>query len=286
VATQFSIPYYMLAASQDSLTDPPAPFHFRFGPNNRQDSLAVADLLAAQGFKKVAIINVSVPFGTDGAAAVTAALDRKGIKVLTQQTYDISATDLSPQVTNIKLANPEVLLVWSYPADAARVTRTVKQLGLKAPMIVPRVGLQTTMRKLAGDSADGILVPTTADWSRDDVRKFFDAFNARFKPVQPTPNPLQGYDAGSLAIKVLQDAQVQKALAGSSLLEARKAIRDATERLGNGFKGLQGTAAASYQFSSKQHHGPPDTGWNVFTEVAENGTKLVLPDLSKFKPAR
>jgi ABC-type branched-subunit amino acid transport system substrate-binding protein len=281
IATQFGIPFYMLSASQDKLTDPPAPFHFRFGAANRQDSLAIADLLATQGIKRVGIINVSVPFGTDGAQAVTAALDKKGIKVITQQTYDISATDLSPQVINVRQANPETVLVYSYPADAARVTRTVQQLGLKVPMIVVRVGLLASMRKLAGESADGILVPTTVDMSRADVRKFFEAYNARFKPVQPTPYALLGYDAATLALQVLREPEVQKALEQGKLPEVRKAIRDATEKLGGQFKGLQGREGARYQFSSSQHHGSPDTDWFVFTQVSDKGTKLVTPDLTK-----
>lgn len=284
VASQFGIPYYMMSAGTDNLTDPPAPFHFRFGPANRQDAVAIADLLAAQGFKRVGVINNSVPFGTDGARAVTAALEKKGIQVVTQQTYDISATDISPQIVNLRQAKPEVIVMYSYPADAARVTRTVQQLGLKVPMVVVRVGLLETMRKLAGDSADGALVPTTVDMSRADVRKFFETYNARFKPIQPGPYSVLGYDAGTLAIQVLGQPEVQKALESGKLADARKAIRDATEKLGGQFKGLQGQAGVGYQFSATQRHGSPDTNWFVFTQVADKGTKLVSPDLSKLKP--
>lgn len=284
VATQFGIPFYMLSASQDNLTNPPAPFHFRFGAANRQDALAIADILAAQGFTRVGIINNSVPFGTDGAQAVMAAVEKKGIKVVTQQTYDISATDLSPQIINLRQAKPEAILVYSYPADAARVTRTVQQLGLRVPLVVVRVGLLETMRKLAGETADGILVPTTVDTSRADVRKFFETYNSRFKPVQPTPYALLGNDAATLAIQVLGHPEVQKAIANGSLADARRAIRDVTEKTGGQFKGLQGRDGAGYQFSATQHHGSPDTNWFVFTQVADKGTKLVSPDLGKFKP--
>jgi hypothetical protein len=68
----------------------------------------------------------------------------------------------------------------------------------------------------------------------------------------------------------------------SSLAEARKAIRDATIRLGK-FQGMQGQKGVTYQFGDKEHHGAPDKGFFVFTEVADKGTKLVAPDLSKMK---
>jgi ABC-type branched-subunit amino acid transport system substrate-binding protein len=284
VATQFGIPYYMLSAATDNLTDPPAPFHFRFGPANRQDAIAIADFLATQGFKRVAIVNNAVPFGTDGARAATAAVEKKGIKVVTQQTYDIAATDLSPQIINVREAKPELILVYSYPADAARVTRTIQQLGVKVPLVVVRVGLLETFRKLGGESADGVLVPTTVDVTRADVRKFFETYNARFKPVQPSPYAIQGNDAGNFAIQVLRQPEVQKAIDGGKLADARKAIRDATEKIGGQFKGLQGRQGASYQFSSATHHGSPDSNWFVFTQVTDKGTKLVSPDLSKISP--
>ena len=64
VAAQNEIPYYILAASANNLTDD-AQWHYRFGPKAAQDAIAVADAFAQIGFKKVAIINNSTPFGTD-----------------------------------------------------------------------------------------------------------------------------------------------------------------------------------------------------------------------------
>jgi hypothetical protein len=67
------------------------------------------------------------------------------------------------------------------------------------------------------------------------------------------------------------------------LAEARKAIRDATERLGK-FEGLQGQKGVPYQFGPGQHQGAPDHKFFVFTEVADHGEKLTVPDLGKLKP--
>ena len=38
------------------------------------------------------------------------------------------------------------------------------------------------------------------------------------------------------------------------------------------------------RFGPGQHHGPPDKGFFVFTQVAGKGEQLVQPDLSQFKP--
>jgi branched-chain amino acid transport system substrate-binding protein len=282
VAAQNEIPYYILAASANNLTDD-AQWQFRFGPRATQDAIAVADAFEQIGFKKVAIINNSTPFGTDTSRSTAKALEAKGVTILTQQTYDIAATDVSPQVVNLRQGDPDVILVFPYPADGARVVRTIRQLGIKTPIVMPRVGVMAAFRKLAAETADGVLVPTSVDVSRPEVAKLYADYNAKFKPIAPSPSPAQGYDAATLAVAVLSDADVQKALDSGDLAGTRKAIRDATERLGK-FQGMQGQKGVTYQFSAGQHHGPPDEGFFVFTEVAGKGEQLVPPDMSQFKP--
>lgn len=281
VATQFKIPYYILSASSVNMKD--AQWHFRFGPDGGQDALAVADTFADLGFKKVVIINNSTPFGVETAKGTIAALEKKGIKVSTQQVYDMAATDVSPQVINLRQADPDVILVFPYPADGARVARTIRQMGLKAPIVMPRVGIMAAFLKLAQDSADGVLVPSSVDMSRPEVAQLYKDYNAKFKPIEPSPSPAQGFDAMTTAVKVLQDADVQKAIGSGNLAAAREAIRDATRKLGK-VDGMQGQKGVGYTFNAGQHHGPPDAKFFVFTEVAEKGTKLVTPDLNKIKP--
>ena len=275
VANQNKIPLYILAAASPPLTDD-ADYQFRFGPKVTQDSIAVADALEASGIQKVAIINNSVPFGIAGAASATVELEKKGIGIATQQTYDIAATDVSPQIINVMQTEPEVILVYPYPADGARVVRTIRQMGLEQPIVMPRVGMMKAFRDLAADTGNGVLVPSSVDITRPEVADFFEQYAAKYGPLAMSPSPVQGYDAGQLAVEVLSDPDVQAAIQAGDLQGARDAIRDATARLGD-FTGLQGTASGRYQFS-QDHHGPADQGFFVFVEVAEDGNALEAVD--------
>ena len=284
VATEYSLPFLMLSAGTDNLTDGAAPFHFRVGPRNSQDAVAIADLLSKQGFTRVAIVNNSLPFGTDSAQATAAALEKKKIAIVARQTYDINATDLAPQISNVRNAKPDVVLVFPYPADGARVLRTMRQLDVQAPIVVARSALLETLRKLAGEASDGVLIPNTVDPGRADVKKFMEAYSAKFGPAQPTMYPVLGYDAAKIAFQVIaQQPKVLEALDKGKLADARKAFRDGLESIGK-FKGLQGQEGASYQFGPKKHHGSPDENWFIFIQVADKGTRLVKPELGAFKP--
>ncbi|WP_263144907.1 ABC transporter substrate-binding protein [Pseudomonas sp. RIT-PI-AD] len=283
IASEYEIPYLMLSAGTDNLTDPPAPFHFRVGPRNSQDANAIADLVHSQGFSRIAIINNSLPFGTDSAHATEAALKSKGVEVVIQQTYDINATDLSPQVSGVRNANPDVVLVFPYAADGARVLRTMQQLGMQTPRIVARSALLDTLRELAGSASDGVMIPNTVDIHRPDVKQFFDSYKARFGVAQPTMYPVLGYDAAKLVFRAIAKPGVAAALDEEDLPAVRKAIRDALVEDGH-YAGLQGKAGSTYQFGPDRRHGPADTDWFVFVQVAGNGKQLVEPDLASFKP--
>lgn len=281
VANQNKIPYIIMSGSQDNLTDNPD-FQFRLGAKTAQDGIAVTESLKEAGFKRVGIINNSVPFGINGAKTLTDALNAAGIEIVTQQTYDISATDVSPQVINLSQAQPDVIVVFPYPADGARVVRTIKQLGLTAPIIVPRVGLIRTFRELAAADGNGVLVPTSVDITREDVQAFFKKYGERFGELAPSPYAAVGYDGGKIAMRAFEDPKVQEAIQAGDLAAARLAIRDSIVASG-GYEGLQGVAGNTYVFGPGDHHGPQDSGFFVFAEVAEDGKQLVAPDMEKLK---
>lgn len=275
VANQTKTPLYILAAAAPNVTDN-AEYQFRFGPKVTQDSIAVADALSKNGIKSVAIINNSVPFGISGAASATEELAKKDITVATQQTYDVAATDVSPQVINLMQADAEAILVYPYPADGARVIRTIRQMGIDKPVIMPRVGMMKAFRDLAADTGNGVLVPSSVDTTRPEVAELFKKYSEQFGPLAISPSPAQGYDAGTLTVAVLKDEKVQAAIQAGDLQGARDAIRDATRRHGD-FVGMQGTANRGYQFS-KDHHGPTDEGFFVFVKVADDGKSLEAVD--------
>lgn len=275
VANQVKTPLYILAAAAPNVTDN-ADYQFRFGPKVTQDSIAVADALAKNGIKKVAIINNSVPFGISGAASATEELGKKNIEIATQQTYDVAATDVSPQVINLMQADPEVIIVYPYPADGARVIRTIRQMGMSQPVIMPRVGMMKAFRELAAETGNDVLVPSSVDTTRPEVAEFFKKYSELYGPLAVSPSPAQGWDAGMLTVAVLKDDKVQAAIKAGDLQGARDAIRDATARHGD-FVGMQGTSNGGYQFS-KNNHGPMDDGFFVFVKVADDGKALEAVD--------
>jgi len=279
IVNESKVPFFSMSAAADSFTNPSTPYFFRFGPSNSQDAAAVAQLLQASGFKKIGIINNSLPFGLDGAAAITRALKERGIEVIANEVYEVNATDVSPQVAKMRDANPEAIVLWPYPADGGRVLRTMAQLNLSKPTAIARVALFDTFRNLAGPAANGVLVPNTVDTGRAEVRAMLDAAAKEGGPRPPTMYIAMGYDGAKAAIKALGDAKVQAALAKDDLDGARIALRDAMETIG-AFESFQGGSGNVLKFSAASHQGLQ--GDNIFVWAQVEDGKLKIADVKAF----
>ena len=281
IVNEEKVPFFSMSAATDLFTNPVTPYFFRFGPSNSQDAAAVAALIAQSGFKKIGILNNSLPFGLDGSKAITAALKEKGVDVVVNEVYEVNSTDVSPQVVKVRDAKPEALVVWPYPADGGRFLRTMAQLNFSVPTVIARVALFDAFRELAGKAADGVLVPNTVDTERPEVKAMLDKLTAEFGQRPPTMYIAMGYDGGKAAIQALGDPKVQAALKSDNLAAARVALRDALESIGT-FPSLQGASGNTLKFSAQSHQGLH--GDNIFVWAQVQDGKLKKADLKSFIP--
>ena len=279
IVNEEQVPFFSMSAAADNFTDPSTPYFFRFGPSNSQDAGAVADLIAQSRFKKIGIINTSLPFGLDGAKAITAALAEKGVEVIINEVYEVAATDVSPQVAKVRDAAPEAIVLWPYPADGGRLLRTMAQLNVKVPTVIARVALFDTFRELAGEAANGVVVPNTVDTDRPDVQAMLEKFTAAHGQRPPTMYIAMGYDGAKAAIKALGDEKVQAALDDDDLEGARVALRDALEAIGT-FDSIQGAAGNTLKFTADNHQGLH--GDNIFVWAQVQDGKLQKADVATF----
>ena len=279
IVNEEQVPFFSMSAAADNFTDPSTPYFFRFGPSNSQDAGAVADLIAQSGFKKIGIINNSLPFGLDGAKAITAALAEQGVEVIINEVYEVAATDVSPQVAKVRDAAPEAIVLWPYPADGGRLLRTMAQLNVKVPTVIARVALFDTFRELAGEAANGVVVPNTVDTDRPDVQAMLEKFTAAHGQRPPTMYIAMGYDGAKAAIKALGDEKVQAALDDDDLEGARVALRDALEAIGT-FDSIQGAAGNTLKFTADNHQGLH--GDNIFVWAQVQDGKLQKADVATF----
>ncbi len=249
VVNQAKIPM-MCPSAGNVITDVDNTWVFRTAP---KDAVAVKTLLeyikSEGSIKKVAILHDSNAFGQSGADQIKKDAPAYGLTVVAVEKYETNAPDLTAQMTKLKNANPDAIIVWGTNPGPAIAAKARVQLGIKVPMFGSHGIANKKFIELAGDAAEGvvfpagkILVPDQLE-ENDPIKAVIEEFSKKYEAKyneKAVTFTAHGYDA----LKILADALER---AGTSEPEAlRKAIEETKDYIG-----LDGTMS----YSAEDHDG-------------------------------
>ena len=96
----------------------------------------------------LAIVAADQEFSRNAADGARENMKQSGLKLVYERTYPPATTDFAPIVRAIAAANPDLMVVCSYPPDSVGMVRAVNELGFKPKAIGgAMVGLQSTAIK-------------------------------------------------------------------------------------------------------------------------------------------
>ena len=96
----------------------------------------------------LAIVAADQEFSRNAADGARENMKQSGLKLVYERTYPPATTDFAPIVRAIAAANPDLVIVCSYPPDSVGMVRAVNELGFKPKAIGgAMVGLQSTAIK-------------------------------------------------------------------------------------------------------------------------------------------
>lgn len=110
--------------------------------------------------KTYALISDTGDYGKNSAKAFHEAFEKLGVKMVANEWLDQrTQTDFRGQLTKIKAARPDVILLTAYDEASAGVIKQAHELGIKTPFAVS-TGFQAMGEKLTGpDLIEGYLKP-------------------------------------------------------------------------------------------------------------------------------
>jgi branched-chain amino acid transport system substrate-binding protein len=246
----------------------PENYIFRNSANDTiQSSMIVQEAVDRRKFKKVAILADSTNYGQLGREDLEKALEKKGIKAVTVEKYNIKDVDMTAQLLKAKQAGAEVVLTYGIGPELAQIANGMEKLGWKVPLIGSWTLAMGNFIDNAGKNGDGTRMPQTfiQDANTPKRKAFIDAYIKAYKPAgdrMPSGvSAAQGYDS----IYLLAAAMKQ---AGST--DGPK-VKAALENLNEKVEGVVTTYNKPY---SKADHEAITFDNTVFGEV--KGGKVVL----------
>lgn len=181
---------------------------FRLRTNdNKQGRLAATFAVNDLKSKKPAIIYPSNDYGKGGYAAIKAELEKLGVKLVAEETYNQGDKDVSTQLRKIKSAGADLLISWTIPTDSGMVAVQAQQTGIGIPILGgPGFGTGEYLA-LAQDATNGINVIVDAAVGFDDKSKeFVSRVNANFKDVPVSFVVSANYDGAMMLFEAIKKA--------------------------------------------------------------------------------
>ena len=166
--------------------------------------------------KTVAIVDDKTAYGEGLAGEFKKAAVVAGVKVVAEEHTDDKAADFKAILTKIKGKKPDLIFYGGMDPQAAPMAMQMKQLGIKAKLLMGDGGCTSEFVKNAGDAADGhyCSLPGIPYDKMPGGPKFIERFKAKYGDIQLyAPYAYDGVMVVVDAIKRAQSADSAKILA-------------------------------------------------------------------------
>ncbi|MGZ3940569.1 MAG: ABC transporter substrate-binding protein [Flavisolibacter sp.] len=204
------------------------------------------------GARKIALFHSTDSHGAGGAQAILDNIEKMGASVVITEKCDPADTNMIPQLTKIKTARPDAIILYANAVPASVVAKNYQQLGIEIPVVTSHGVPGPDFLRIAGKTLEGrpwYFISTKSivaeQFPPDDPwrAKVYDPFKKALKEKYPKSEystfHANGHDTTRILIEGLKIART----------DDRVALRDALEKVR--YTGLN----ADFKFSPTDHDG-------------------------------
>jgi branched-chain amino acid transport system substrate-binding protein len=181
LAQKYKVPQVIPAAAKEDITRQGLQWVFRLNAPASVYASALIDAASALGKpQSVALIYENTDFGSSVSAAAKEYAARKGMKVVFDESYSKGSPDYRSSLTKMKAANPDLVFMVSYVADAILLMRQAREIGLK-PQAYLGGGAGFDTAQFEGEKDISNLVFSVTQWTPDTGWPGAKAFAQRYQ---------------------------------------------------------------------------------------------------------
>jgi len=175
-----------------------------------QSAMIVEEAVVRRKFTKVAILADSTNYGQLGREDLEKALEKRGIKPVAEEKFNIKDVDMTSQLLKAKQAGAQAILTYAIGPELAQIANGMEKLDWHVPMIGSWTLSMANFIDNAGKNGDGARMPQTFIQEGDTPKRkaFIAAYQKAYK-VDRIASPVsaaQGYDSIYLLAAALRQA--------------------------------------------------------------------------------
>ena len=258
IAEREQTPNAALGAGHE-ITDPLKKWVFRIPLTDiRLSPIMLKFTVDELGAKRIALLHGTDGSGVMGAKGIVDNIGKFKTQIVVTERFDPKDTSMIPQLTKIKAANPDAIILYGTSAPGAVIAKNYQQIGMTMPVVASHGVPSTEFLKLAPKAVEGHWMlygvkPLYAEqlspddpWRKAVYDPFKKVLQAKYGKSEVNPFHANGYDAMNIVAQAIRIAGTDK----------RAAIRDALEKVK--FKGMLNCAFA---YSPTDHDGQTGEGY-------------------------
>ncbi len=211
VAERYGVPYIVPVSVRDTITERGFKNVFRIAAKDswwaRDQFTFLKDMEKETGEKlsTVAFVYENGDWGTGFVTQWKKLVENSGYKVVLDEPYPSTATDLTPVVNKIRRARPDVLMLVSNAADAILLTNTLADYKVSPKVIIGSGGGHADPTFISGCGENARYVFDIVEWETDVNKAGAKEVNEAYKKRYGSNLTGEAVDA-YLAMYVLADA--------------------------------------------------------------------------------
>ena len=202
-ADQYQVPILVPAAAKEDITMKGYKNVFRLNAPANVYSSVLMSAVASYKPKTIAFVYAATDFGVSTVKTAQENAAKMGLKEVANEKYQQGQPDYRPSLAKVKAANPDLIFLVSYDADAILLMRQSKEIGL-TPKAFLGAGAGYTTAQFAQQSEISNLVVSATQWT-DDVNwpgaaDFGKRYKAKFAK-EPSYHAACAYEAMRIMVE-------------------------------------------------------------------------------------
>jgi branched-chain amino acid transport system substrate-binding protein len=167
MAERYKVPLLIPAASKEEITRQNLQWTFRTSGTTGDYATILFEMASKLGQPKtLAILNENTDFGVSASNSAKAVAEKLGIKLVFEEAYSKGSPDYRSTLAQAKAANPDIVFMVSYVADAILLMRQSREIGL-SPMAFLGAGAGFSVAQFAGEKEISHGIFSSTQWTED-----------------------------------------------------------------------------------------------------------------------
>lgn len=187
VAERYGIPFVVPVAVRDTITERGFKNVFRIAAKDswwvRDQFRFLKDMQDETGVKlqRIAFVFENGDWGTGFAEKWRELAKKDGYEIVLDEPYPSTATDLTPVVTKLKAAKPDIVMLVSNAADAILLTNTMAEMQVKPKVVLASGGGHADPKFLENTDTNALGIFDEVEWNTDVNKPAAKPANEKFK---------------------------------------------------------------------------------------------------------